>query len=114
VFVRDPEGTQARGPARKDGTSLFVERRLDAAARERAGDVPPLRDRENRAGLARRGALGPDERRRGDALALSRPALEGVEKVPHSRRAYARPRARRAGAATPPTRRTPPRRRDRR
>jgi hypothetical protein len=83
LLVGDPVGLEPRLAPGKHLPGLAVDRRLDAAARDRAGHVAGLRDREDGAGIARSRALRGDHGRDRDGRAAGGPALECLQNVSH-------------------------------
>src|SRR6202166_2824475 len=83
LCVADSVRDQARASAGDRVLRLFVDRRFDAAAADRAGDFAAFVDGHRRAGIARRRFFDSDDRRERDTLAAAAPAFYRVEYVEH-------------------------------
>ena len=84
LVVRDPERDEPRLAAIQHAPRFLDQRRLHAAAGQRARDLPPRAHRHGGAGAARRFALDLDDGRERDGLAALHPALHAREDVVHA------------------------------
>src|ERR1700681_3426291 len=83
IGVADAVRHQSRTAGRNGVLCFLVDRRLHAAAADRAGHVTALVHGHHRARIARRRLLDRDDGRDGDALPLAAPAFDGLEDFDH-------------------------------
>ena len=81
--VRDAERQQARWLAAEDLPRRVDHLALDAAARDRAGELAALGDSEFRADWPRGGPPGRDDARERHALTARAPTIQVVRQLPH-------------------------------
>ena len=81
--VRNPIREQPRLAAAQDFARSFIHVVLDTTARNRAGELSALRDRELRADGPWRGPPRRNDEGKGDALTARLPTLEVRQELPH-------------------------------
>ena len=81
--VRNPVREQPRLAAAQDFARSFIHVVLDTTARNRAGELSALRDRELRADRPWRGPPRRNDEGKGDALTARLPTLEVRQELPH-------------------------------